>query len=80
VSADDRMAHQVGAAIRRLREARGIPQSAVAELVGISRPALSRYERGGACPVLSDLVRVLQVLDCSAEEFGRHVGPWGSLD
>jgi transcriptional regulator with XRE-family HTH domain len=77
MSAEERVAHQVGNALRRVREARGVRQYEVAELTGISKPVLSRYERGRAYAPLSDLVRVLQALDCSADEFGQHVGPWG---
>ena len=45
----------------------------------ITRSMLSCYEHGHRCPTLPNLVKILQVLDCSAEEFGSHLGPWGCL-
>jgi transcriptional regulator with XRE-family HTH domain len=77
---DERVAHQVGSALRRVRVARGLRQKVVARLAGIPQPTLSMYERGHKCPVLPNLVLLLRVLGCSAEEFGKHVGPWGCLD
>jgi hypothetical protein len=38
---------------------------------------LCSYERGRLCPSLPTLVKVLTALDCSADEFGQHLGPWG---
>jgi transcriptional regulator with XRE-family HTH domain len=75
-----RVAHQIGGALRRIRERRGARQYAVADLAGITKGMLSSYETGRQCPSLKTLVKVLAVLDCSAEDFGRYVGPWGSLD
>jgi transcriptional regulator with XRE-family HTH domain len=77
MNAEERMARQVGAALRRIREARGVRQGVVADLAGIARRVLSRYERGHARPQLAHLVQVLRALDCDAETFGRYVGPWG---
>jgi transcriptional regulator with XRE-family HTH domain len=79
MTADARVAHQVGAALRRIRDARGLRLSKLAGLAGISRPMLSRYEHGHASPVLPTLVKLLKALDCTAEEFGRYVGPWGCV-
>jgi transcriptional regulator with XRE-family HTH domain len=79
MSADARVAHQIGAALWRIRQRRGLRQYVVAEQAGVTRSMLSRYERGHACPNLSTLVKVLRVLDCDAETFGKHVGPWGCV-
>jgi transcriptional regulator with XRE-family HTH domain len=38
---------------------------------------LSRYEHGRQQPTLTTLVKILRVLDCSAEDFGKRLGPWG---
>jgi len=40
---------------------------------------LSRYEHGHKYPSLPNLVKILRVLECSAEEFGKRLGPWGCL-
>jgi transcriptional regulator with XRE-family HTH domain len=51
----------------------------IAKRAGIRNTMLSAYETGRQCPALPTLVKLLQALDCSAEEFGRHVGPWGCV-
>jgi transcriptional regulator with XRE-family HTH domain len=77
MKSDARTARQVGAALRRIRIGRGVYQTKLAELAGVSRPMLCRYERGHVCPSVPSLVKLLQALDCDAETFGRHLGPWG---
>jgi transcriptional regulator with XRE-family HTH domain len=79
MKSDERVARQIGFALRRIRERRDIRQYVVADLAGISKGMLSGYENGRHAPNLANLVRVLRALDCSAEEFGLHVGPWGSV-
>jgi transcriptional regulator with XRE-family HTH domain len=79
MSVDERTGHQIGAALRRLRERRGVQQYRVADLAGITKGMLSAYENGKRCPSLPTLVSLLQALDCSAEMFGRYVGPWGCV-
>jgi|HubBroStandDraft_3_1064219.scaffolds.fasta_scaffold12831_2 transcriptional regulator with XRE-family HTH domain len=74
-----RVAHQIGSALRRLRERRGAKQYRVAEFADITKGMLSAYETGRQCPSLPTLVRLLRVLDCTAEEFGRYIGPWGCV-
>ncbi len=76
---NQRIARQVGGALRRLRLERRLLSKQVASRAGISRPMLSRYEHGQQHPSLPNLVKVLRALDCSAEDFGRHLGPWGCL-
>jgi hypothetical protein len=44
---------------------------------GITRGMPCSYEKGRQCPSLANPVGVLTALDCSAEEFGSHPGPWG---
>jgi transcriptional regulator with XRE-family HTH domain len=76
---NERISRQVGAALRRLRLARRLGQKQVAGRAGVTVSMLSRYERGQQHPSLPNLVKVLRALDCSAEDFGRHLGPWGCL-
>jgi transcriptional regulator with XRE-family HTH domain len=78
MKSDERVARQIGFAIRRIRERRDIRQYVVADLAGISKGMLSGWENGRHAPTLANLVLVLRVLNCTAEEFGRHLGPWGS--
>ena len=76
---EDRVSLQVGAALRRLRLERRLLGKQVASRAGITRPMLSRYEHGHQHSTLPVLVKILRVLDCSAEDFGRCLGPWGCL-
>ena len=76
---DPRVAHQVGAALRRLRLERCLLGKQVASRADITRTMLSRYEHGHQSPTLPVLVKILKALNCSAEDFGRHLGPWGCL-
>jgi len=52
----------------------------VASRSGVTRSMLSRYEHGHRQPTLTTLVKILQTLGCSAEDFGKRLGPWGCLD
>jgi transcriptional regulator with XRE-family HTH domain len=79
MDSNQRISRQVGGALRRLRLERRLLSKQVASRAGISRPTLSRYEHGRQHPSLPNLVKVLRALDCSAEDFGRHLGPWGCL-
>jgi len=79
MESSQRVACQVGGALRRLRLERDLGQKQVAGRAGISRSMLSRYEHGHRYPSLPILAKILRVLDCSAEDFGRRLGPWGCL-
>ena len=74
---NQRIARQVGGALRRVRVQRRHQQYRVAEAAGISRRELAAYECGRGRPSVATLTAVLTALGCSAEEFGRHLGPWG---
>jgi transcriptional regulator with XRE-family HTH domain len=56
--------------------ARGLYQNLTAELAGITKGMLSSFETGRRTPIVYTLTKLLIALDCSAEEFGRYVGPW----
>jgi DNA-binding XRE family transcriptional regulator len=76
---NERAARQIGGALRRIRLERRRCQREVAKPAGITRGMLCSYERGRLCPSLPTLISVLTALDCSAEEFGWHLGPLGTL-
>ena len=79
MKSDERVARQVGQALRRLRLERRLLGKQVASRADITKSMLSRYELGRMCPSLPNLAKILRALDCSAEEFGSRLGPWGSL-
>jgi transcriptional regulator with XRE-family HTH domain len=74
---EDRACRQVGAALRRFRLERRLGQKQVAGRAGVTVSMLSRYEHGRQYPSLPSLVKILRALDCSAEDFGKRLGPWG---
>lgn len=54
----------IGALIRRHREASGLTLADVEKRTGIAQSNLSRVEVGGVEPRLSTLVRIADALDC----------------
>ena len=62
----------LGANVRRLREARGLSQQQMARLAGIPRPTWASLEAGGANPTLGVLARAASALSVSIEEL---IGP-----
>jgi transcriptional regulator with XRE-family HTH domain len=68
----DDAAANLAANLRRLREARGLSQQAVARLSGVPRPTWASLESGSANPTLSVLKRAAAALQVSIEEL---IGP-----
>jgi len=62
----------LGANLRRLREARGLSQQQMAQLASIPRPTWASLEAGSANPTLGVLTRVAAALQVSIEEL---IGP-----
>ncbi len=58
-----RLAHELGAKVRALREARGLSQAELARRMGTTQSVIARLELGGAEPRLDTLRRVCAVLD-----------------
>ena len=57
-----------GAAVRRIREERGLAQSVIADAAGISLTYLSLIERGENTPTLSVVFRLCDALAVSPSE------------
>jgi transcriptional regulator with XRE-family HTH domain len=72
-----RIARQIGAAIRRLRLDRGQSQRQLAAAAGILPVEVSVYEKGRRLPDAATIRLLLAALEVSSGEFGRHLGPWG---
>lgn len=53
--------------IIRLRKSRGMSQEALAEALGISRQAVSRWEQGSALPDASNLLQLSRLFGVSAD-------------
>jgi transcriptional regulator with XRE-family HTH domain len=57
-----------GAAVRRVREQRGISQNRLCEAAGLSQRYLSALERGENSPTLTVILELCQALDVSPSE------------
>jgi ribosome-binding protein aMBF1 (putative translation factor) len=60
---DAQRAHDLGAAVRKLRAARGWTQTQLAEASGMTQSAVARLEAGGTMPTLPILGRLAEALD-----------------
>lgn len=58
-----RLAHQLGRAVRELRENRGWSQAALGAEAGMTQSAVARFEAGGTTPTLPVLQRLVRALD-----------------
>ncbi|MFI7586337.1 multiprotein-bridging factor 1 family protein [Spongisporangium articulatum] len=58
-----RLAFELGAAVRRLREDRGWTQKQLAQSAAMTQSAVARLEAGGTTPTLPVLNRIAQALD-----------------
>ena len=65
----DRLAHHIGAQIKRLRERRGWTQTALADKVDLHRVSLAQLERGAKRPSLDMLERLAKALDIEVRDF-----------
>jgi transcriptional regulator with XRE-family HTH domain len=75
-----RIARQIGGAIRRLRTERRKTRRQFAALAGIPPAALSAYEQGQQLPDPHTIRALISVLGVTAEEFGHYLGPWGVVE
>jgi len=64
---------EIGERIKQARRLRGISQRALAERVGLSAMAISKYEQGKVTPSSSVLLRLARALDVRVEFFIRPV-------
>ena len=63
----------LGEKIRTLRKKAGLSQEALAEKLGVSRQAVSKWETGTADPSTSNLLALAKLFGVSAEELLRSV-------
>ncbi|MEQ0561332.1 helix-turn-helix transcriptional regulator [Amycolatopsis sp. NEAU-NG30] len=57
-----RLAFELGAEVRTLREKRGWTQTELAERAGMTQSAMARFEAGGTIPTLPVLERIAAAL------------------
>ena len=63
----------LGEVLKQHREACKMTQEFVAEAIGVSRQAVSKWENGTADPSTSNLIAAAKLFDLSAEEVLREV-------
>lgn len=62
---------KIGALIRRLRREQGLTQRGLAEQLGLSDKAVSKWERGLGCPEVSFLPRLSGIFGVDLERMLR---------
>ena len=67
------MTVQLGEKIRELRKKRGISQEVLAQYLGVTFQAVSKWETGTADPSTSNLLALAKLFGVSAEELLRSV-------
>lgn len=64
----------LGYRIRRLRKERALSQAQLGKLLGVSKVSISGYEKGTRIPSINTLLKLIDVLEISADYiFGREV-------
>ena len=64
----------LGETMKKHRMERNMTQEFVAEALGVSRQAVSRWETGAADPSTSNLLALAKLFGVSAEELLREIG------
>ena len=63
----------IGERLREAREARGVNGAALADLLGVTRQAISQYEKGAVTPAPDVLARMATVLNVPERFFSRPI-------
>ena len=62
----------LGEKIKTAREAKGLSQRKVAELLGVSQPAYREWEQGDSTPNWARMKSIARVLEISLDELARE--------
>lgn len=69
---------QIGATVRRLREAKGLTQAGLASGIGVTFQQVQKYERGANRISASTMVSIADVLRCTVADLYDEPDPSGS--
>ncbi|WP_104656502.1 helix-turn-helix domain-containing protein [Ralstonia insidiosa] len=61
------MSHVFAERLKQAREERGMDQFELAFLSGLTRSALSEYERGRVLPRVDKVIAIAKILDCTTD-------------
>ena len=59
--------------IQSLRKARGISQEELADKIGVSRQAVSKWEKGQSDPSTTNLIALAKIFDITPEEMLKEI-------
>lgn len=59
--------------IQNARKQKGLKQSQLAEMVGISEKHLSKIETGKNYPALDNFLKMVEILNLSLKDFGLNI-------
>ena len=68
------MHETMGQIIKRLRKERGLTQESLAERIGVTFQAVSKWENGTSDPSTVNLLALAKLYGVSADELLREVG------
>lgn len=68
-------ARKAGEKIAELRKEKGMTQEELAEIMGVSSQAVSKWENGNAMPEVALLTKLSKVLNCSVDNI-LHPGEY----
>ena len=71
---------EIGPALQRLRESRGLKQAELAQRLGRSTQTISRLEQAGANPQGSSLLRYLDAVGATLSDFAAEIRSGDPLD
>ncbi|MCD7751247.1 MAG: helix-turn-helix domain-containing protein [Lachnospiraceae bacterium] len=60
--------------LRRMRELKKISQEQLAELMGVSRQSVSKWEREESFPSMERLLKLCQIFDCDLADLLTESG------
>ena len=62
----------LGQSIRELRSSMGLSQACLADLLGVSPQAVSKWERGGALPDIDLLIPLAEIFSVSLDKLFKR--------
>lgn len=74
-STNSELGINIGKTIAKYRQAAGLTQAQVAEILDISNDAVSRMERGGIMPTVARLIKLAEIFQCEVSDLLTESSP-----